>query len=226
MAEILVRGRAEARLAPTSASLTITVRVATARSQEEAVDRAATRCQTVDAAIDGRRGSLVKGAVDFSVRTGQEWDHTNKGRRLLGYFATRSTDVECEPNGEELTTFLRDVSALKEVQVNGPRWRIAPDAPGYDALRRDAAADALRKAEAYAAGLGRTVGRVEWIAEPGLRKAGGASGGRPEGFAGPAAPRAMARAGAAEEDEPTLVRIQPEPIRVSVDVEVAFSLED
>lgn len=226
MADILVRGQAEARLAPTAAHMTITVKVAGARTQVEAVDRAAIRCRTVDAAVDGRRDSLVRGAVDYSVRTGQEWDYSGqKGRRLIGYFATRSTEVECEPNGEGLTSFLREVGEIEEVQVHGPRWAIAPDAPGYDALREAAAGDARRKAESYAAGLGSRVGSLLWIAEPGLRIGGDSGGiGRPEMMSA-ASPRAMKRGGAGQdEDEPLLVRVNPEPITVAVTVEVGFAL--
>ena len=227
MADILVRGRAEARLAPTAAHMTITVKVAGAPTQAEAVDRAAIRCRTVDAAVDGRRNSLVRGAVDYSVRTGQEWDYSGqKGRRLIGYFATRSTEVECEPNGEALTAFLREVGEIEQVQVNGPRWAIAPDAAGYDALREAAGADARRKAESYAAGLGSRIGSLLWIAEPGLRIGGDASGGPSPEMMAAASPRAMKRGGGPgqDEDEPLLVRVKPEPITVSVTVEVGFAL--
>lgn len=230
MAEIMVRGQAEERLAPTSASLTVVVRVLSAKGQSDAVDRAAERCQAVDAQIEQYRGSLITGAVDFSVRTGQEWDYSGKeGRRLVGHYATRSTEVDCEPDGEALTTFLHAVGGIKEVSVDGPNWVIAPDATGWDGLRLQAAADARRKATAYAVGLGMAVGRVAWIAEVGLRRPGGSGSGPGPDFAAQSAP--MKRSGRVgggndSDDQPLLVRVHPEPIRVTATVEVGFNLAD
>lgn len=224
MPEILVRGHAEALLPPTDALLTVTVQARAPGSQADAVTRCAERCEAVDALVDVRRGALVRRAVTSSIRTGPEWDQSAKGgRRLMGYVATRSTELDCAPDGEDLTALLQAVGGMADVQVAGPRWRVAPDAPGWDEVRASAATDARRRAEAYAAGLGLAVGPVAWLAEPGLRLAGtGGGGDMPMAFAA-AAPR-MRSGGAVVEEEQAVVRIQPEPMTVQIDVEAAFDL--
>lgn len=227
MAEILVRGQAEARVVPTGAALTVTVRVAQARTQAEAVAQAGSRCEVVDDLIDERRDALVVAAVQSSLRTGPEWDYSaGKGRRLLGYTATRTTEVECVPDGPLLTEMVGDLAGLEDVSVAGPRWLVAPDADGLDAVRSAAAADARRRAEAYAGGLGQQVGRVAWIAEPGLRIAGQGSGVAEVATMASTRSFRAAVGGGAEEEEPSLVRIVPEPVVVSATVEVAFDLVD
>ncbi|HUG84684.1 MAG TPA: SIMPL domain-containing protein [Euzebya sp.] len=226
MPEILVRGHAAAMLPPSDAALTVTVHVRAAGSQADAVAECARRCEVVDAAVAARRDALVRRAVTSSIRTGPEWDHSAKGgRRLIGHFATRTTELDCAPDGDGLTDLLTAVSGLPDVQVTGPRWTVAPGAEGWDAVRATAAADARRRAQAYARGLELTVGRVVWLAEPGLRLAGqpgGGGGEMPMAFA--AAPAMRRSGGGGEEEETAVVRIQPEPIAVEVRVEAAFDL--
>lgn len=225
MPEIMVRGHAEALLPPTDATITVTVQARAAGSQADAVARCAAQCEALDVLVDAGRGGLVRRAVTSSIRTGPEWDHSGKGgRRLVGHVASRSTELDCAPDGEGLTALLQAVSGMVDVQVHGPTWRVAPDAPGWVDVRAAAAGDARARAEAYAAGLDLAVGHVVWLAEPGLRRAGGGGGDLSMAFAA-AAPvtRAMRREGGAEEEQ-AVVRIQPEPLTVQVDVEAAFDL--
>ncbi|MGH9292695.1 MAG: SIMPL domain-containing protein, partial [Acidimicrobiales bacterium] len=83
--------------------------------------------------------------------------------------------------------------------------------------RREAAADARRRAAEYATALGLELGPVAWIAEPGLR----AGGGAPHRV-GWSAVANFARASAAETDEP--VEIAPGEITVTAAVEVGFEI--
>ncbi|CAN5231903.1 hypothetical protein BH23ACT9_BH23ACT9_12620 [soil metagenome] len=231
MPEIIVRGLAESLLDPTDATVTVTVQVRASRSQAEAVTTCAQRCEAVDAAVDARRApasgdaALVRRAVTSSVTTGPEYEHNPKvGRRLVGYTAARTSELHCAPDGPGLTALLSAVSALPDVRVAGPSWRIAPDAEGWVGVRAAAAEEALRRAEAYAAGLDLAVGRVAWVAEPGLRLPGG-GGGMESTMAFAAAPQMrMKGGGGGEEEETAVVRIQPEPLLVEVRVEVAFDL--
>ncbi|WP_370323949.1 SIMPL domain-containing protein [Euzebya sp.] len=223
MAEIIVRGRAEARLDPTEASLTITVQARAAGSQSEAVALCARRAAEVDEAVDARRGGVVRRALTSSVRTGPEWDHTpRQGRQLRGYVATRTTDLACAPDGEALTALAGDLAAMVDVQVAGPRWSVAADAEGWDRIRAAAAVDARRRAGAYAEGLGLAVGRVVWLSEPGLR---GDDGPQRRG-ATFQAEAMMSRSAMADggDEEPLVVRIVPEPVAVVVELEAAFDL--
>src|SRR5690606_752855 len=167
--EILVRGRAEAQLPPSHAVLGVTVHVRDPASQEAAVARAAERCELVDAAIRARRAGddpLVRVARTSSVRTGEEWDYgQGRQRRRVGWTATRSTELECAPDAEGLTDLVGALVA-DGVAVRGPHWHVAADAAGWDLVRTAAVADARRRAEAYAHGVGARAGLVRWIAEP------------------------------------------------------------
>lgn len=219
MFDISVRGQAEARLTPTSATLVVTVRVGPVSTAAEAGQRAAQACDAVDAALAARRPDLVTGLVHLSVRTGQEWDHSPKGRRLLGWTATRTSEVECRPDGEGLTALLGELAGMKAVRLDGPRWVLAHDAEGLDEVRSRAAADARARAGAYAAGLGMAVGPVQRIAEPGVR---GITS--PEATAGMAMTRSAVRGPGGGEEEAGFVRVTVEPVRTEVTVEVTFAL--
>lgn len=221
MADISVRGQAEGRLAPTSATVLVTVRVGPLRTPDDAARQAVEACTAVDEVIDAERGSLVEAVVHLSVRTGKEWDHTPKGRTLLGWTATRTSEVECRPDGPGLTAMLGRLAGMKAVRLDGPRWQVAPGAEGMDDLRRAASADARDRAAAYADGLGLAVGVVQRIAEPGVR---GVSITSEAGA--PMATRAMRAGGAGDDDQAGFVTITAEPLKVEVAVEVTFTLLD
>jgi len=222
MGELLVRGHAEARLRPTHAVLEIGAVGRDPSSQAAALARAAEVCAVVDAAVErGRHGpdALIRSAETSSIRTAENWEHGPQGqRRRVGWTAERGTRVECAPDGAGLTTL---VSALAHdgIRLSGPRWHVAADASGWDALRAAAVVDARRRADAYAAGVEGRVGAVRWIAEPGLRRDPDAvtadlREARAAGFA----------LGDQEPGEPLAVRIAVEPVAVDVTVEVAFDL--
>lgn len=65
---------------------------------------------------------------------------------------------------------LRDVlTRVPDLLVNGPRFGLDRSNPVHQAVRADAAAAARSSAEAYAAGLGLTLGAVLEMHEPGLK---------------------------------------------------------
>lgn len=223
MGDLLVRGRADGRLQPDRAVLQVTAVARDPRSQDGALARAAETCAVVDAAVErGRQGAgaLIRTAETSSIRTSEEFEHGPQGqRRRIGYVVQRDTRVECAPDGDGLTTL---VSALAHdgIAIHGPDWQVATGAAGWDALRTAAVADARRRAVAYAAGVGGSVGAVRWIAEPGLRRGPDDLGGGYQPMAARAALGAPEHAGG----EPLAVRIAVEPVAVSVTVEVAFDL--
>lgn len=226
MGDLLVRGRAEARLHPTHAVLDITAVGRDPSSQDAAFARAAEACAVVDAAVErGRHGPdpLIQIAETSSVGTAESWEHGPQGqRRRVGWTAERGTRVECAPDADRLTEL---VSALAHdgIRLSGPRWHVRPDTAGWDALRTAAVIDARRRAEAYAAGIDGRVGAVRWIAEPGLRRAPDAVTGGYQPMTARTAAFGMEHG--AEPDEPLAVRIAVEPVAVDVTVEVAFDLD-
>jgi uncharacterized protein len=224
MAELLVRGRAEGRLAPSHATFDITVEAREPSSQQAALDRAAAACALVDDAVRrGREGTdpLIRRAETSSIRTAEHWDYGAGGqRRRLGWLAERRTRIECAPVAEDLTALVGQL-AHNDIRVSGPQWHVAPHAPGWDELRTAAVIDARRRAVAYAAGIDAQVGAVRWIAEPGMRR-----DGAPDGF--PATPLRSAALAmeSGDQPEPLPVQIAVEPVAIEITVEAAFDLAD
>ncbi|HSK98142.1 MAG TPA: SIMPL domain-containing protein [Euzebyales bacterium] len=225
MGELLVRGRAEGRLAPSHAVLDVTVQAREPASQEAAVARAATACELVDDLIQRQRQGtdpLIRTAETSSIRTAEHWEYGSGAhqRRRVGWIAERRSRLECAPDAEGLTAL---VAALihNDIRLSGPQWHVAPDVAGWDDLRTAAVADARRRADAYAAGAGVRVGAVRWIAEPGVRR-------EPSGdaFAGPALRAAGLAVDHGDQPEPLPVRVAVEPVAVDITVEVAFDLAD
>lgn len=226
MDPLLVRGRAEARLPASYGVLDVTVHVRHPESQDAAVRRTAELCALVDATVTTYAESaepLVRTARTSSIRISDTWEYDQSGRRRrIGWTATRSTELECAPDGDGLTGLVDDLVS-DGIRIRGPRWHVTAAAPGWDAARSAAVADARRRAEAYADGAGHQIGGIRWIAEPGLRLP---SAGVPEVESFPVSARsaAFAMENAAEETEPLQVRIAVEPVVVEVIVEAAFDL--
>lgn len=94
----------------------------------------------------------------------EEFDHTQEGRRSLGHRAStgismRLTDPEVV--GRVVAKATEDLDA----QINGPRWVISLGNPARLEAAREAAADARRKAEAYAKGVGAKLGVLVGMSE-------------------------------------------------------------
>jgi uncharacterized protein YggE len=225
MGDLLVRGRAEGRIPPSHAVLDVTVEAREPSSQQAALDRAAVACALVDGVVEqGRQGAepLIRAAETSSIRTAEYWEYRPDGqRRQLGWTAERGTRIECAPDANGLTAL---VGALThdDIRLSGPHWHVAADAAGWDALRTAAVTDARRRATAYAAGVDRNVGVVQWIAEPGLRRQ--PPGGPLEAFPAQAMSTVARARDSGGQDEPLAVRIAVEPVAVDITVEVGFDL--
>lgn len=99
------------------------------------------------------------------IAVGEEFDHRHDGRVSLGHRASsgvsmRLTDPELI--GQLIARATEDLDA----QIGGPRWLISLDNPVRLEAARRAAADARRKADAYAEGVGAKVGRLIRLSEP------------------------------------------------------------
>jgi uncharacterized protein len=107
----------------------------------------------------------------------EDFDHTESGRRSPGHRAISRVSARLtNPDliGQLITQATQDLAA----RIDGPRWQIAPSNPVRLDAAHEAAADAQRKAQAYAAGVGAKLGRLIRLTEPdapftGIRAAGG-----------------------------------------------------
>lgn len=134
----------------------------------------------------------------------------NEGRWLRrGYRATNHVVVRLDAP-ETAGRLMSEAVARSQARVDGPRWRFRLENPARVEACRQAAADARRKAEAYAAALGMRLGPVLRVAEPGADH-GGESGELPP----------MIREGPGPSD----MQIQAGRLDVAATVEVTFALE-
>jgi uncharacterized protein len=104
------------------------------------------------------------------ITVAEEFDHTEDGRHSLGHRASSGVSVRLtDPDlmGQVIAQATEDLGA----RIDGPRWLISLDNPVRLEAACEAAADARRKAEAYAKGVGATVGRLIRLSEPGERDA-------------------------------------------------------
>jgi len=112
----------------------------------------------------------------IGVTVHEEFDHTPSGRRSLGHRAVSRVAVRlADPEliGRLITRATESLSA----RIDGPRWLISPDNPARLRAARLAAADARRRAAAYAEGVGATLGPAIQLSESeqqmSIRAAGG-----------------------------------------------------
>jgi uncharacterized protein len=94
----------------------------------------------------------------------EEFDHTEEGRRSLGHRASTGISIRLtdpEVVGQVVAKATEELGA----QINGPRWVISLDNPVRLEAAREAAADARRKAEAYASGVGAKLGVLIGMSE-------------------------------------------------------------
>lgn len=100
------------------------------------------------------------------IAVGEEFDHRQEGRVSLGHRAASGVSVRlADPEliGRLISRATQDLDA----RIGGPRWLISLDNPVRLEAARRAAADARRKADAYAEGVGAKVGRLIRLSEPG-----------------------------------------------------------
>jgi uncharacterized protein YggE len=209
--EIVVRGTGEVQVLPDLATLQIVVSADHA-TPDGAQARRGEVVAAVDAVLaqhDDAISRTLPAAVGVQPRT--RWQ---RGEAVqTGWRATRTTLVEV--TGLDAIGRIMAGVAQAGAEVTGPRWSLVPDNPAHEAARRAAAADARRRAEAYADALGLTLGPVAWVAEPGLRRPGPG-----EPFA---AARTMTMAVAAGGPE-AVEEVTPAEVTIDAAVEVGFRI--
>lgn len=162
---ITVRGVATVETPPDHASVLATVRTR-GRTAEEAFAGLAERTAACDEVLDDAAACVrrretsslgVQPVVEYDPQTGQSVQR--------GHTAWRTVRLEVVP-GDGVADLLRTLVSRAEAELDGPQWHVDETNPVHDTARRAAAADARRRAEAYAAGLAVAVGSVAWVSEP------------------------------------------------------------
>ena len=165
---IMVRGIAAIRTEPDEAVLWLTLS-ALAGTPGVALSDVSARSNALIALLD-ELGVPKADRSTTGMTVEEEWDHTEKGRRSLGHRATSRVSVRlADPDliGRLVTAATSELEAV----VHGPSWLISLDNPVRLDAARQAAADARRRAEAYAEGVGARLGRLLLLGEPGLQDA-------------------------------------------------------
>lgn len=164
---ITVRGIAVIRTEPDEASLVLTLN-ALHDSPGAALSEVAARSNALAGLLD-ELGVAKSDRTTTGIMVEEEWDHTDRGRRSLGHRAVSRLSVRlADPEliGRLVTKATTDLAAV----VNGPNWVISLDNPVRLEAARLAAADARRRAEAFAEGIGAGLGPLIGLREPGTRE--------------------------------------------------------
>ena len=207
---VTARGEAVLRAEPDEAMLWITL-TALESDPGQALADVSHRSEALVALLD-ELGVAKQDRSTTGVTVYEEFDHTRSGRQSLGHRAAaiisaRFTDPE--PIGRLITRATTDLQA----RIDGPRWQIAARNPIHLEAAREAAANAQRKAQAYADGVGAKLGRLIKLVDPATA------------VGGPMMRRAglvpMAAAAAAGEPMP----IEPGEHDVSAAIDVTFALD-
>src|SRR5712691_1856048 len=167
--EILVRGEGEARALPDRAGLRVTVE-GEGPTQEDAYAMAGEAARDVDAVFERYQSAFGrKMTAGLVVLPKTRW---KKGESIkTGWRASRTTVLEVT-DLKRLGALIAELSTSGVAAIQGPTWQLDPDNGVHQRARREAVADARRRAQAYVAELGLTLHRIAWLSEPGLRVAG------------------------------------------------------
>jgi uncharacterized protein len=161
---VTVWGQALLRSEPDEAVLWLTVS-ALKDTPAAAVADVTARSAALVALLDSS-GIAKPDRSTTGIRVEEEYDHTESGRRLLGHRASWQTSVrmtDAEQIGRVVTAATDELAA----RTHGLRWLISLENPVRLEAARQAAADAERKARAYAEGIGAELGPLIRLSESG-----------------------------------------------------------
>jgi uncharacterized protein YggE len=178
---VTVRGDGLIRAEPDEAVLWITLTALEDRPGTALADVSA-RATALVALLD-EVGVSEGDRSTTGIAVGEEFDHTPEGRVSVGHRAASGVSVRLS-DPELIGRLISRATQELDARIGGPRWLISLDNPVRLEAARRAAADARRKAEAYAEGVGAKVGRLIRLSEPGehaghaIRMARSAGGGQ------------------------------------------------
>jgi uncharacterized protein YggE len=208
-ATVTVRGEAVVRGKPDRVELSLEV-----SALEQSVDAALTETAKRSEALEEVLREVGVSPDDYTT-TGvfvQEEREYERERTVHRGYRARDQVVVRLPDPSVAGSLMRLATEHAAARIAGPRWRIDSSNPARAEACRQAAADARRRAEAYAQTLGVRIGAIVEINEAGVRLR-GPYGHLPSGFA-------LAASG--EEPE---VELHPGNLDVAAEVEVTFALE-
>jgi uncharacterized protein YggE len=205
---VVVRGEGTAPAKPDTVELSVTVS-AVEDSPEAALQRAAERSEELGRVMDEVRVPADR-RITSGVTVRQQREYERQRWVEKGYLASATTVIRLD-DPVPLGALMREAAKRTQAQIDGPWWRVAAENPARADACRLAAAEARRKAEAYAEGLGVRLGSVLSIREP--------SGEAP-------VPRGMAMAARAQPIvEAAEVGVEAGQLDVFASVEVTFQLQ-
>lgn len=213
-ATITVRGSARATVSPSHLQLVVTARRG-GTTNAIAAARLATTAEAVDAVLSAE-GIEPADRQTTSVGIAPEYSWEDGRQREVGWSGTRVSAVVIRDRDTVGRIVAAVAAASDGVEVSGQHWVVADDHPAWAELRGAAAADARQRADTYARALGVSVVALRWLAEPGLRSAGGGPGPRPSAGAEGVVFRAAADAAP--------IPVDPTDLELIVAVEAAFEL--
>jgi uncharacterized protein YggE len=162
-ARITVRGQATVRTEPDVATLWITLS-AFEESPGKALGDVAQRAEALGGLLD-ELGVREADRSTAGVSVAEEFDAPTRGNRGLGHRATARIVVhlaDSEVIGKAISRASEDLRA----SIDGPHWYVTPANPARLEAATQAAADARSKAQAYASGVGVTLGGLMCLVEP------------------------------------------------------------
>jgi uncharacterized protein YggE len=159
---ITVVGAAAIRTPPDEATISLTLS-AVDPSPADAFSDVVRRSDALVSLLD-ELGVAPADRVTTGVQLHEEHDHTHGGRVSLGHRATAVLAVRLADNelvGRLVTRAVTELGAA----VSGPVWSVSASNPARLEAARQAAADARRRAQAYAEGIDATLGPVLSLSE-------------------------------------------------------------
>jgi len=159
-------GRGTARATPDAALLALEV-WAELDTPEAALDEVARRTTALTVVLD-RATIPSEDRSTSGVSLTERWEYRHDEQVFVGYRASTTVSVRIADLGM-LGSVISDATREAQARPHGPSWQVDPENPARIEACRVAAADARRKAEAYADALGLHLGAVLSIREPGAR---------------------------------------------------------
>lgn len=164
-ATVRVRGRAVVPGEPDEVRVSLTI-TALERTPEEAMQAVARRSEEMEAIL-GEVNVPRTGRSTTGVSVREEREYERDRYRHKGYRASNRVTVRLE-DASVLGRLMNEATSRADAQIQGPWWQIRLDNPARAEACRQAAAEARRKAQAYAEALGAGLGEVVRVSEPGL----------------------------------------------------------
>jgi uncharacterized protein len=162
-ATVRVRGQAIVRAEPDVAILWFTLS-AFEESPGKALGDVAQRAEALGTLLD-ELGVPEADRSSAGVSVAEEFDPPGRGNRGLGHRAMVRIAVHLA-DPEVIDRAISRAGEELRASIDGPHWFVTPANPARLEAARQAAADARSKAQAYASGVGVTLGGLMCLVEP------------------------------------------------------------